>query len=59
MDKQITISVQEYGKMLDDILFLNCLREAGVDNWEGYSYAYSLYNEVHQEMGDDKWKYLM
>jgi len=54
MDKQITISVQEYGKMLDDILFLNCLREAGVDNWEGYSYAYSLYDEVHQEMGDDK-----
>ena len=54
MENEITISIQEYGKMLDEILFLDCLREAGVDNWEGYSYAYSLYDEVQQEMGDDK-----
>jgi hypothetical protein len=26
-----------------ELKFLGCLREAGVDNWEGYSYACELF----------------
>lgn len=32
-------------KLEEDNLFLQCLREAGVDNWSGYSYAQELKDE--------------
>jgi len=32
-------------KLEDDNLFLQCLREAGVDNWSGYSHAQDLKDE--------------
>ena len=28
-----------------DLFFLQCLYQAGVDNWEGYSYAQELYKQ--------------
>ena len=35
-----------YLKSLEDSQkWVNCLEDAGVDNWEGISYAYELYNE--------------
>ena len=41
----ITISVEHYDEILDDVRFLNALRAAGVDNWDGYDYALEIYNE--------------
>jgi len=39
----------------DDLLFLQCLEEAGVDNWEGYTIAQDMYNEqVKQNKIDDE-----
>ena len=29
----------------EDSNFLNCLRQAGVDNWDGYEYAQELLDE--------------
>lgn len=40
----IEISKKEYVELKDDARFLNALRAAGVDNWDGYSYALELLN---------------
>ena len=38
----ITISVKEYNQLLEASNFLNCLIDAGVDNWPGYDEAQRL-----------------
>lgn len=35
----VTISKQEYDKLVEDSNFLECLQQAGVDNWDGYNFA--------------------
>lgn len=47
-EETITISKKEYDSLIEDSEFLEALRQAGVDNWEGYSYA------VEISEGDDK-----
>jgi hypothetical protein len=42
----VTLTKQEYDNLMDEINFLNCLRQAGVDNWEGYSDACEMYAEL-------------
>lgn len=39
-DGTVTISRSEYDSLLDDSKTLSKLEAAGVDNWEGYSYAF-------------------
>ena len=39
-DETITIDKQLYLKLKRDSDFLRRLEAAGVDNWEGYSYAF-------------------
>lgn len=39
MDDTITISTDEYEQLIEDSRFLEALRAAGVDNWEGYDFA--------------------
>ena len=39
----ITITKEEYDDLWDDKHFLQCLRNAGVDNWEGYDFAVEEY----------------
>ena len=41
----VTITKQEYAKLLSDQHFLNCLRNAGVDNWDGWDYAVEEFHE--------------
>lgn len=36
----VAIPVEEYARLLEDSHVLTCLREAGVDNWEGYHAAF-------------------
>lgn len=45
----ITLSEKEYADLLEARLFLNALRSAGVDNWEGYDYALELYDEQREQ----------
>jgi len=40
----VTISKKEYEELLDDSRLLNCLRNAGVDNWDGWDFAIEAYN---------------
>lgn len=44
-EKTVTISKEEYESLKEDALWLQCLENAGVDNWEGYDYARELLNE--------------
>jgi methylmalonyl-CoA mutase cobalamin-binding subunit len=39
----ITISRHEYDDLLADRALLDALRQAGVDNWSGYSEAMSIF----------------
>ena len=43
------IPSEEYEEMYDDSLFLNCLRNNGVDNWEWYSEAVEEYQNINGE----------
>ena len=45
----ITIFIEEYNDLLDDAEFLNALRMAGVDNWDGYDEAIDIYQSVRGE----------
>ena len=42
-EETVTISKKEYDKMVDELFFLDCLRSAGIDNWEGYDMACDMY----------------
>jgi hypothetical protein len=46
MPEEITISRDEYERLLDAERYLDALYAAGVDNWDGYSYALEIYNET-------------
>jgi hypothetical protein len=40
MNKEtVTIPKNEYDQLVEDQKFLRALRNAGVDNWEGFEYA--------------------
>lgn len=49
-EETITITKKEYDELKDDSMFLDCLRNGGVDSWEWYGEAVS---EYHQLKGDD------
>ena len=46
----VTITEEEYEELLADKAFLDCLRNAGVDNWDGYDFAVE---EFHNMDGND------
>ena len=45
MDETITVSKTVYDQLCEDQAFLDALRAAGVDNWQGYSEAYKILEE--------------
>ncbi len=46
MEETVTISKKEYESLLEDSKKLTALKNAGVDNWEGYDYARELMQEM-------------
>ncbi len=42
LEPTVTITTNEYTKLLKRDEWLTYLEQAGVDNWEGYSYAQEL-----------------
>ena len=46
---QILVETGDYAELIDKSIMLECLKAAGVDNWEGYSDAIKLYNEAINE----------
>lgn len=45
MGEMIEISKDEYKQLIKDQQFLEALKGAGVDNWEGYDYALELLDD--------------
>ena len=41
-DGTVTLDEGEYNDMIDQLHWLGCLKDAGVDNWSGYDYAIEL-----------------
>lgn len=42
----ITITRQNLEQLMDDSRFLEALKRAGVDDWDGYSEAVEIYREM-------------
>ena len=51
----VTISKKEYDQLKHDSLFLECLQEAGVDNWEGYYEARKELNKIEGKEENSFW----
>lgn len=45
MNETVTIPLEEYNFLKKSALWLTCLENAGVDNWEGWDYAVDLLDE--------------
>lgn len=43
--KTVTILQKEYDDLCADSELLECLRNAGVDNWEGWDFAMEEFNK--------------
>jgi hypothetical protein len=41
----VVVPLQKYNELVEDARFLRCLREAGVDEWEGYYLAEEIMEE--------------
>lgn len=48
-DVKIEVSKRYFAQLVDDSLFLNCLRNQGVNNWDGWDKACEEYEEVKTE----------
>jgi hypothetical protein len=48
-DDVVVISEDRYDQLLGREMFLGCLEAAGVDNWDGYSFAQDMFNEAYGE----------
>lgn len=47
--EEVTITKREFEQLQKDSDLLNCLRNAGVDNWNGWDFAIEEYNELQGE----------
>lgn len=47
-ENTITIPIEEYRDLSERAEKYDCVRAAGVDNWDGWEYAMEMYN------GDDE-----
>ncbi len=41
----VVIRIDEYQSLLEDRMWLNALRDAGVDNWRGIEFASELFDK--------------
>lgn len=47
--KMVTITEEEYNDLKDSQMWLDALKNAGVDNWSGYDFAAEIYREMKGE----------
>lgn len=47
-DETVIITKVEYEALVKSARWLSCLQAAGVDNWDGYSYARELQRESEE-----------
>ena len=49
MEETVTITLKECNELVQKRNWLYCLKNAGVDNWEGYGIASDIYDENYPE----------
>lgn len=51
LDGEVYVKVhhEEFERLEKDSEWLSCLKEAGVDNWEGIEEAHKIYNQRREE----------
>lgn len=49
MEEVITVPKAKWEELLKRLSWLHALEDAGVDNWEGISYAHELFNEEYKD----------
>lgn len=49
LEKEVSRLLTENLKLEKDSIWLSCLEGAGVDNWDGYSYAQEMLDEINNE----------
>lgn len=54
MEEMITITKSEYDELFEAYQWLASLEAAGVDNWEGISFAHELHREEHGDKDKDE-----
>jgi hypothetical protein len=48
-EETVTISKKEYESLKENARWLQCLENAGVDNWPGIEFAYELKQEAKED----------
>lgn len=46
--EMVTITKEEYDRLVDDSYMLSCLEACGVDNWSGWDDAMEMFNEEEE-----------
>jgi hypothetical protein len=52
MEEMVTITKARYDQMVKELDFLEALRQAGVDNWQGYDEAVNILHEWQGEQDE-------
>lgn len=47
-EETVTIPKKEYDELIYDSTRLESLRQAGVDNWEGWSYSIDIFEKMQE-----------
>lgn len=47
-EEMVTITKEEYDSLVSDSEFLDCLRAAGVDDWESYGIAQEMFDPDYE-----------
>ena len=53
-EETLIVSRKEYEHLLDQALFLQLLEDAGLDQWDGYSYAQHMYTAAKRQVQEIK-----
>lgn len=49
MEEMIAITKAEYDQLIEESIMLDCLKAAGVDNWDGYELAMEMFENSNNE----------
>jgi hypothetical protein len=53
-EETVTVSKKKYERLVKDQQWLRCLQAAGVDNWDGYGFAFEISKDRGYEDDEDE-----
>lgn len=49
----VKVNRKDYDSLVADSLLLDCLKECGVDNWDGWGSAMALFKDAQKEEANE------